>query len=146
MKATFYTTSSDKRSLNKNLSEVKTVDMNFKEPTDLLNPIIRVLGDNSLMRTNYVYIPYTNRYYFITDIVLSNGGIMEISLHHDILQNAKNDIGNISTVITRNEKLYDANFNDTSYPMSSKRFLQKVAIGQVGSGYNYYLTATGGAV
>ena len=68
-------------------------NVEIKEQSSLINPVIKFLFDGSakFMEYNYAYIPYFNRYYFIDNIVY-NSGRYEAYLTCDVLASYKTDI------------------------------------------------------
>ena len=104
-------------------------NVEIKEQSSLINPVIKFLFDGSakFMEYNYAYIPYFNRYYFIDNIVY-NGGRYEASLTCDVLASYKTDIGNSTQYVLRSTALQNVDIEDTHYLMSNLVSNEKVTI------------------
>lgn len=74
-----------------------------------------------LLQGNYAYIEDFNRYYFIEDIVSINTRMWEISMSCDVLMSFKEDIKNVTALISRNENEYDEYLNDGLVPVKSHK-------------------------
>lgn len=92
-------------------------NVEIKEQSSLINPVIKFLFDGSakFMEYNYAYIPYFNRYYFIDNIVY-NSGRYEAYLTCDVLASYKTDIGNSTQYVLRSTALQNVDVTDTYYP------------------------------
>ena len=118
MHITLYNNSSDKRALNKNISTVaefenaKTVE-NFNIST----PQFIVSYDVSLLtNVNYCYCLETNRFYYVTEIIVLTGGRVQLSCMCDVLMSYKNDINALTALCVRNETLFNHRIIDDNYP------------------------------
>lgn len=112
-KATFYQNNAEDSKVNKENDLVKIYECNiiFKDSTSILNPIIKIVY-NELPIFNYCYINTLNRYYYITNIVLTPNNFYVLYLSCDELMSFKNEIGNLEGLIARNEFEFDPNLND----------------------------------
>ena len=92
-------------------------NVEIKEQSSLINPVIKFLFDGStkFMEYNYAYIPYFNRYYFIDNIVY-NSGRYEASLTCDVLASYKTDIGNSTQYVLRSTALQNVDIPDIHFP------------------------------
>lgn len=142
-----FNTTSDKRKLHKNKTEIDTISCKIKQGTSILNPIVIInkLSTKKIVRCNYAYIRELQRYYFINDIVESTGQLMELHMHVDVLQSYESDIKSISTLILRQENVYSPYFVDEEMLVRTNRFRTKKNIGVVGGNSAiYYLTVNNG--
>ena len=89
MELQLYNNNSNTNVLNKNLTLIGTLSFNLKSDTSILQPILILKNYKS---GNYCYIKEFNRYYYITDIKLLNGGLYQLNLDIDVLMTYKNDI------------------------------------------------------
>ena len=93
----------------------------LKEPTNILNPVIRftasAFGGPTVAPIDYNYarIPKFARYYFVDNWEYI-GGCWEASLSVDVLASWKTYIGNINCFIDRAQSAYDGNIIDNFYP------------------------------
>lgn len=104
-------------------------NVEIKEQSSLINPVIKFLFDGStkFMEYNYAYIPYFNRYYFIDNIVY-NGGRYEASLTCDVLASYKTDIGNSTQYVLRSSALQNVDIQDIHYPLTNNVTNKRMSI------------------
>ena len=86
----------------------------FKEPFNLLNPVIMLKHDNPAIY-NYAYIGKFGRYYFINNWEYDTG-IWYGYLNVDVLASWKAEIGESTQYVLRSESVYDDQIIDTMYP------------------------------
>lgn len=102
MLITLYKLNSDKNTINKDLTDAKTLniamrgDFNF---TDFKIKLSRVNYDNSF---NYIYFNDLDRYYFVDDTVNLNNKVIELTLNCDVLETFKDDILKCNARVQRN--------------------------------------------
>ena len=98
----FYSNSSDKRFVNKNLMLVATVEdvVLLDNAVNVVNPHFRVSGI-SWGLINYCYVPEFGRYYYITNVEMLHGNMSNITCNVDVLMSFKNDILNTSGIVER---------------------------------------------
>lgn len=89
MELQIYNNNSNTNVLNKNITLVSTLNFNIKSDNSILQPILIIKNYKS---GNYCYIKEFNRYYYITDIKLLNGGLYQLNLDIDVLMTYKNVI------------------------------------------------------
>lgn len=91
------------RRINKTefLTQTGTISNVFiKEDTDILHPRLVLTPDNAnnplVFKSNYCYIDYSNRYYYINkdDLQIMPGNSISIGLTEDVLYTYANDIIN----------------------------------------------------
>lgn len=115
---------SDPRVINKTYTFVaETTATPYGEIT-IIDPVLRIRRNNELGGINYIYIPEWLRYYFVNDIRLISGDIMEISCHIDVLNSFKSAILQSECICIRSERLGQDTFdnkrtmiNDTQLPV-----------------------------
>lgn len=103
MNIILYKTKSEKDSLEKNLTDGKTLSGHLVAECSLEDPVFKIDVDTSLFKHNYVYIPDFARYYFITDITVT-GKCMIVSCHCDVLKTYSSEIKQSSALINRSSK------------------------------------------
>ena len=86
-----YNNKSNKNVVNKKIEEVQEISFNFKDDSDITNPILIL---KSYKSGNYCYIPELKRYYYIDKIDLMNGGVYKLYLEIDVLMSYKDEIMN----------------------------------------------------
>lgn len=88
-----YNTNSDNNKLNKVLTNEIIIDIKLKNDTDIIQPTI-FLYSETLINSNYCYIPEFNRYYYINSITTNSNKVFKLELEVDVLMSFKNDILN----------------------------------------------------
>lgn len=115
MTAILYNNVSDNREINKNITEISTIDLTLYLDTNVLNPVFKVKTFNN--NGNYLYVPVLNRYYYINNYTLSNQCVY-LHCSVDVLMSYKTDILNSTCLISRAENDYNDNIIDTLAPMT----------------------------
>lgn len=156
-----YTTTSDRRRVRKSLTSVLDyINAHLKEDTSIIDPVFRVHAESisgvRLDEFNYLYCSETGRYYFVNDVKLCKGGILEIYCHVDVLYTYRNYILNHNAYVDRSEvEFYKKNQNsngiffDNEYPIRTDSYLwteDKLEFGSVANSKSYYLTVNGGVM
>lgn len=115
MTSILYNNVSDNREINKNITEVSTIDLTLYLDTNVLNPVFKVKTFNN--SGNYLYVPTLNRYYYINNYTLSNQCVY-LHCSVDVLMSYKKDILNTTCLISRSENDYNDNIVDTLAPIT----------------------------
>lgn len=104
------------------IPENPTVTCKLKYGCSIAKPVLEIsstiTGLNSLSHTNYAYIPDFERYYFITDWVLT-GTIGVAYLVSDPLASFKTNILSQQLYVLRASANYDGFIRDTKYPVKA---------------------------
>ena len=99
------TSNSDKRALDKNITDVASYSGVLKDSTSIVNPVIKIEADLAAIATcNYMTIDAFSRKYFITDIKSITANIVEISGHVDVLSTYADGIRKNTGITYRQEK------------------------------------------
>ena len=125
MTAILYNNVSDNREINKNITEITSIDLTLYLDTNVLNPVFKVKTFNN--NGNYLYVPTLNRYYYINDYTLSNQCVY-LHCSVDVLMSFKNQILNNTYLIKRNEFLKDNRLVDNEIPVSCKKQIVTQAV------------------
>lgn len=121
-----------------------TVEIQIKDECSFLTPTILVSRDIlpgvfSPTAYNYVYVPYWQRYYYITDWEYLNSN-WKCSLIVDVLASFKTEIGNTQSYIMRSASQSDGSISDGFYPVKTSPQITSVnvspAMADVGSFFN----------
>ena len=88
----FMSNHSDNNVVDKYVTTITTCDCALKDPTEILDPVLRVAGDVITSQTNYCYIAALGRYYFVGNKRQAVAGMVEVDLHVDVLMSHKVDI------------------------------------------------------
>ena len=94
--------------------------LNVLTPTLLLNINTDI---SECIKYNYVYIPKTTRFYYITNIS-TVGGLIAIDCKVDVLMSWGNDILASQQYVTRSESLINPLLVDNLLPMHSDHIIQ----------------------
>lgn len=108
-----YDTKSSNNVINKVLENEISFDMKFKDKTDIVNPVV-ILHSDTLILSNYAYIPDFHRYYFVDKIELFPNSIYNITLRCDVLESFKDEIlassGFVNQQTNNVNKYYNSNY------------------------------------
>lgn len=109
-----YHNDSDKRTVNKTLSnEGSLAGATIIDDTTILNPRLKVRDNGIIMvQYNYCYIADFKRYYYITNVTVSNGYII-IDCKVDVLMSYANEIKACTGVIARQENVWSGYLDDS---------------------------------
>lgn len=137
---------SDERAVTKDFSISKKATIVLKEQTSILNPIITLAYDESLLNCNYCYIKQLKRYYYIKNIVIGYNQALEMELYIDVLMSWKSYILSLNCFIQRQEYNYNPYFVDGELLTRADKTQIIQNVGSVGGDntIRYYLTTTGG--
>lgn len=138
MTITLYANRSDERKVNKNLTELGTVNCLWKNEGDLINPLL-VLDTSTienlspLWTCNYCYISTFDRFYF-TKIEPNRGHTVNIKCSIDVLYTWSDKILNSTQFVERTTRVNGINnlnvnnphayLNDTLYPIRQDKIIQ----------------------
>ena len=109
MLISLYNTADSNIVVDKTLTNKIDYDIKIKDTTSVINPTI-ILKTNTLITSNYAYIPDFNRYYYIEKIEVCPNDVYRIALKCDVLKSFKDDIKNSSAYVTQQKttnKYYD---------------------------------------
>lgn len=115
MTAILYNNVSDSREINKNLTELSTINITLYLDTNVETPVFKV--KNYINNANYMYVPDLHRYYYINNYTLSNQCVY-LHCSVDVLETYKTEILNSECLISRAENDYNDNIVDTLAPIT----------------------------
>lgn len=124
MQIVLYKNSSENNVIGKNLTQIKTLECNFKNDVSIINPNLVLYYEAALLSANYCYIPNFNRYYYIDEIIPITGDRSVIRCKVDVLESFKNDIKSLTAIINKQETIADKFIDDGSWIVENKDFLQ----------------------
>lgn len=109
-----------------------------KDDTSVIDPIVMIKDSlATLSRYNYARIDAWGRFYFITDIVLINGGVCEIHLRCDVLASFKSQIEGSTQYVLRSYSSYNGEIIDHYYPTKTKTSYSFSGLGVTYGGVSY---------
>lgn len=119
MKARLYFNKSDKRVLNKTITQVGgDFYVEIIDDSSVMNPVLKLQTSSGVLNANYIWLEDFHRYYFINDWTVSHGYIT-INCHVDVLMTYKTEIKEIRCVVRRQENYKKCN----AYQNDDKRKL-----------------------
>ena len=95
----------------------------LKGPCSIMAPVFMIEGINTALN----YCKWNGRYYFVTDMILSNNSIYEVRCSVDALATWKTEIGTSSQYVLRSASDYDGQIVDGFYPTKKKPTLERIA-------------------
>ena len=124
MEVILYKNSSENNVIGKSLVQIKSVECNLKNDVSVVNPTLVLSYIDSILDSNYCFIPKFNRYYFIDEIIPITGDRSIIKCRVDVLESFKDDIKSLTAIINKQETIADKFIDDGSWIVENKDFLQ----------------------
>lgn len=144
MQISLYNTSSDRRSLSKDLTPVATTSCILKESTDKNSPFIVLAGDYDCN-----YCKFDGKYFYLTEKTYDTGHRVVYKATVDVLMTYADEIRNCQAICIRSNRRADNLYLDdtNAYVMQNKAKMQVL---NFPNGFNEYgefilVTAGGGA-
>lgn len=126
MRATLYKNKSDERYISKDLASIGTYNnLVFKDDEDLVTPTFKVTDSNFSETCNYIYVQELKRYYYIRSRRFSRQCLF-LECQVDVLMSFRNEIHDMTGIISRNERLYNLYLNDDKMEMLNYPFYQTI--------------------
>lgn len=114
MTINLYTTSDDRRTLSKTITELAAVDnVNLLNDCNVISPVF-ILSNVEWANANYIYCENFKRYYFIDSVDYINGNLIRLHCSCDVLMSYKNDILNTQAIISRGGNNYNVLLSDNA--------------------------------
>ncbi len=117
MEVIFYYNASDSRYSVKDLTEVERCSGSFKQPFNVLDPMLQLSKAIDPLEYNYCYVPDVDRYYFVTSQPSYEAGFYNVSLHNDVIVNLRSEYMQLNAITSRQENNYNAYLNDNRLPV-----------------------------
>lgn len=151
-----YRLNDEKDKINKTLTPITIFNGSFKAPLGIKNIELDVVDYDISNSYNYVFIPKLNRYYYITNIQLTNKDYTRLILQEDVLMSWKNLILSQSAFVSRYENSTENLLVDTRRPLKDISEVEYISISttslpnlinctlnfNLGSGTRMYLVST----
>lgn len=119
-----YTNYSDNRVIDKRITQIAEISGKIKGDCLMTAPTI-IIQNRDMTNVNYLYINDFNRYYYISEIKVMTGGVIELSCKVDVLMSFKTEIKQLKVNILRYENTAPTFLADTRIPLYSDT-VQKV--------------------
>lgn len=140
-KCILYQMTSDKRTYNKNKTKLTEINCEYKQPIDIVNPVVILKG--KFTNCNYIYLEDFKRYYFVNKIVGLCDDIVSLQCHCDVL--SSNNILGLQALVERQEFKRNSQLVDNQIIMQSNtNFFAKQVGNPVIADYNIFITTCGG--
>lgn len=95
----------------------------FKQIQDISSPVIDIAFDtttfNDYFNANYAYIEAFKRYYFISRREIGLNNILSIYMDEDVLMSFKEEIDNLTPLVTRQSQQFDPMLIDSDIPVET---------------------------
>lgn len=117
MTVKLYTNHSANNIVSKDIIEIKSLIADMPVSFDVLNPSIIVNG--KYPECNYIYIPYTGRYYYCKPTLLSNN-TTKLDCKVDVLMSAQSSIYGTSQYVARCETSGNTALIDSTIPLKNE--------------------------
>lgn len=114
MELILYNVSDDERKINKTLENGLTLDVNVRKDVDVYNPFFLLKKTDTFNPSDYNYIQWNNKYYFIRDISYTVKNVYRLETHIDVLMSYKQKIMSSVSHITQNTNI-NPYFNGGDY-------------------------------
>ena len=126
MRAILYTNKSDERYVQKDLTELGRYNsLVFKDEEDMVTPTFKVTDSSFSEDCNYIYVQDLGRYYYIRSRRYSKQCLF-LECQVDVLMSFKNEIYNMTGIISRNERLYNLYLSDSKMEMYNYPYYQTI--------------------
>ena len=139
----FYNNKDSNHALPKNIIYLFDRDISIMADNNIMSPKILVSKVDNLIATNYAYIPFFGRYYYVT-ITTKENGMSLIECEIDVLQSYANEILSMECLVSRQEHVYNNMLPDDKIQSRVGSVTEKKKIGTIGNTISYVLTVTGG--
>lgn len=122
MSLTLYKCADDRRTITKTLTNsVQIGTIVIKKPTTIISPEILINNFSGVLEYNYCYISEFNRYYFIENIAVLTGQMVELKCEIDVLYTYASYIGGLKGIATRNENAGFTEITDVKVPIRKNK-------------------------
>ena len=139
-----YTNNSEKIAVNKDITELMSLNGILRDNTSIQNPVITLNRNISeLINCNYVFISDFNRYYYVNNINSVKQNLTELSLSCDVLMSFKDDILKQTAIIKKQQELWNLYIDDGSFSSQQNSRIQVKSFPNKITGESYVLVLAG---
>lgn len=112
-----YNNTSENIEMFKSITQLTQLEGTLKSDVSILSPSIEVSGIDSIVnQVNYCFIPDFNRFYFVTNIIITGKNLVTLELDVDVLMSHAAQIVENYAVIERQEYVYNMQLRDVNIP------------------------------
>ena len=130
MQLILYNNISDKRKLNKTITQLSTVEIKLKNENEIVNPTVILSAAYLPPSANYAYIADLGRYYYINSQRILPGNQLELNLSVDVLMSWKTAINRAHVIAARSTNLPNKHLPDIIPVLANRNVLYKKFAGQ----------------
>lgn len=110
MQITFYRNDSENFKVNKNLTQIATIDGVFKEDSPVENPELVIKYDADILsNANYMYIPKFGRYYYCY-LTSMTGSRLGVHGDVDVLMSFRNSLLSMPVILDGTEEFQASSY------------------------------------
>lgn len=149
MQVILYNNSSDRNDINKNISQIATLDnVHPVDAFNTMNPALKIgsVDYSTLQNANYAYIPDYSRYYYIQPMIITNNKVCLLPLAEDVLMSFKDEILSLTALVGRQENNYNLYLPDPEFKVYANTDKKTLAFNKrpFTKTPNFLLTVSGG--
>ncbi len=111
MTINLFNNSSQANVINKDISQLMSLQGNLKYSSSLLKPVVTI-ESQSVITANYAQIVEFNRYYYINDIISEHNNIWTISMSVDVLMSFADEIKAQTAIVARQSGRFNMYLDD----------------------------------
>lgn len=142
---TLQTNNSEDIRIDKNISDIITLNGVLKEDTSIINPTIIIESNvSSLAICNYMTISSFGRSYFVTDIRSLKGNMVEVSGKVDVLTSFGAQLRACTGIVYKQENLWNTYLDDGTFKTYQNPNIQLKAFPGFFNGDLQYVFAVAG--
>lgn len=121
-----YSTNSSNYRIDKKCTYIGSYQCHVKEDCSIQDPVIVLdCNDARAIKSNYIYIPAFQRYYYVQNTRSLTGNLWEFTLHVDVLMSFKNQIIKHNAVFARSYNRYNLYLNDGNIQLDSRTMVKQ---------------------
>lgn len=113
--------------INKNVTELRTVNGVFRQPLALMNPSIEFTDSVQGLFSSgtCTYMQVNGNFYYVMDYEMLNEGRLVVHLHLDVLMSYKTEVNALNILLERSSAGGDPDREDTMMPISNNFDIEK---------------------
>ena len=135
-----YRLNDEKEKLTKSITPVTIIEGKFTAPIGIKTLEIDVVDYDITNTYNYIFIPKLNRYFYVTNPVLTTKDYTRLVLQEDVLMSWSSLIRNQSAFITRYESSTNVYLVDNRRPLEDTRSYELLVATPTGTGNKVNVT------
>ena len=122
---TFYNNNSDRRCINKNLTNAKTISGNIKSQYTSSGISIDIdVSVAGITPFKFNYMKYDNKFYYIDNIDFLSQNIIRMNCSIDLLESYKSQILKQTAVLERSQNIYSRYIDDDKLVLNAYKRVQ----------------------